>query len=232
MVKTKFRPIAQGFTKSVLKTSKDGNHKVSWTTYSDAWLSLWCKLFPCLAYNPSYFNLYPLPLVLPTHGTEQNLAPSSSQPPQGYWNAAVHSSQRCLFSSCSLSSWDKSSGPWPDPLGCPALEQLHLMDIFLVLGDPKPDAAFWTGSFKCWVKGFNNHLPQAAGCDPLNAIWHAAGDLCCQGTLWLTFSLLSSRTWRSFSAERLPSQPVSSMKHDTWFFLPKHRLCIFPWFVS
>lgn len=64
------------------------------------------------------------------------------------------------------------------------------------------------------MKGFNNYLPHAAGCDALNAIWHAAGDLCCQGTLWLTFSLLSSRTWRSFSAERLPSQPV--FQHETW----------------
>lgn len=62
--------IAQGFTKSVLNTSKDGDHEVSWTAYPNAWLSLWWKLFPCLAYTPSYFNLYLLPLVLPSGATE------------------------------------------------------------------------------------------------------------------------------------------------------------------
>lgn len=43
---------------------------------------------------------------------------------------------------------------------------------------------------------------------------------CCQGTLWLTFSLLSSKTSRPLPAERLPSQPGSLQSETRHVVLP------------
>lgn len=144
------------------------------------------KAFPLFGWNLSHFNLYLLYLLLPLCATGKNLVPYSWQPPCRYHKAAVRSPQSCpclQAEEAQLPQALLTSGPWPDLLGCPPLEQLQLIDILLVLGDPKLDAAFQMGSINCWVVDINNPFPRSPGCAPVKAAWDAVGHLCFQGTL-------------------------------------------------
>lgn len=191
MINIEFRPDCSGIYEVSLENLQGWRpHKVSWATCSNAWLSLWRKLFLYLA-GTSLISIYTHCLLfsywVPLRRAWLHLLdslhvgigrllldPPKAVPSPGGTGPAPAGSP-CRASALSPA--------WPNLLGCPSLWRLQLIDILLVLEDPKLDAAFQMGSIECWVQDINNHFPQSPGCAPVNAAWDAVGHLRCQDTL-------------------------------------------------
>ena len=62
------------------------------------------------------------------------------------------------------------------------MDLLHYVNVFSVLGSPKPNTALQKWSHKCQIEGKNHHFPSLAGYPPPNVAQDAAG-LCQKGTL-------------------------------------------------
>lgn len=111
-------------------------------------------LFPVLNYlhtdfvfitsSHNFFNLWPLPLVLPPHISVKRLALSVTffTP----WETALLFSQSLLFSSLNkpgpLAFPHSASAPAPNYLGVFPRNSLQVINILLVLVNPKLDAVF------------------------------------------------------------------------------------------
>lgn len=70
--------------------------------------------------------------------------------------------------------------------------------------------------------------PNSTAYGPVHTVQKVVGLPCCQAHCWLTFSLLSAKTPRVFSAKLLPCKAVSPTLYcGRGYFLLRERLWIY-----
>lgn len=165
------------------------------TSDSSCWFSMFQKTL-------LYFNLWPLPLVLPLDATEKSLSPCSLHHPFRHLCTLIL--LHLLFSrlksttSLSLSSQERCLSH----LRALSLDPLQRESpFFSILRSSTLDTILWKWPYLCSVEG-QEQLAQPAGNNPPNT---AQDNVCfaARARFWLEFNLVSTSMPSSFSAQIL-----------------------------